>query len=1051
MIKKIGLLFTASLLLGGVVRAEEEPKASTPAPCPVIVMSGTDVSCYGGLPNGSASVSVTGSTNYSISWSTTPTQTISTISNLPVGTYTVVVQDNISGCTATGAYVVGSPDPIQINEVITDVNCFSNTTGGIDISILGGAPGYTYSWSTGATTQDISGVNAGNYSVTVTDANGCTQDESFTITQPAEAMDASAVVYDAECNATATGGIDVDVWGGTPPYTYAWVSGPATQDYMGVVSGTYTLNVTDSRGCSISRDYTVGEPDPLVGTMSFTDVLCSGDATGSATITMNANAGTTPYHFSWQNSTTLFSENSNSLTNIVADDYQVTVTDDNGCQFVNTVTVSEPTELSGSTSAVNVSCFGGNDGSINLNIAGGTLPYSYAWTNSLGTSAGNTQNLSNLTAETYTVVVTDGNGCTISFTQEVTQPNLPIASTFEQVDVLCYGNNTGSIDLTVTGGTPPYSYSWTNGQTTEDIANLIANNYGYTVTDDNGCTHGGSVTITQPAAPLTVTNVITDVNCYGESNGGIDLTVTGGTAPYYFQWSNSSYQLSNTNEDLVDYPADSYSYIVTDDNGCVEFDTLTVSEPPLLTADVVGVNILCHGGNNGSIDLTVGGGVMPYAYLWNNGAVTEDISGLYAGYYEVVVTDDHGCTVMDSITLTEPADSLNYTYSIKDVLCKDGTDGEIDIDVTGGTMPYEYLWSSGDTLSEIENLTAGYYTFLVTDFNGCLLSDSLYVAEPDAVTLNEVITPVTCKGLSDGIIDISPIGGTPPYAYTWYNSTFALSAQTEDLVDFPADVYQLEIVDSNNCFYEMFLEIVEPDSLLIDYTYTVVSCQGGTDGTILVDITGGNPGYTTTWSNGATTEDLINIPADTYTLNVVDTKGCEDSITVDIAQPDSILIDFTHEQISCIDNYDGSAFAYPTGGNGGYYYAWDNGTTTFDNHGLSNQWYTVTVTDVLGCLGMDSVFITKDDIGCIDPVTAFTPNGDYYNDQWVIDNMELYPNAHLQIFNKWGNLVHEQNGIYEAWDGTMNEKPLPSEVYYWIINVNHPEREILKGNITIVR
>jgi hypothetical protein len=335
---------------------------------------------------------------------------------------------------------------------------------------------------------------------------------------------------------------------------------------------------------------------------------------------------------------------------------------------------------------------------------------------------------------------------------------------------------------------------------------------------------------------------------------------------------------------LINYPADWYRFEVTDANGCFVVDTLTIAEPPLLVATVTGVDILCYGGNNGSVDLTVTGGTMPYAYLWNTGDVTEDINNLFAGYYEVTVTDDHGCTAMDSITLTQPQDTLSYTYEIDDVLCKDGTDGEIEIDLAGGTFPYFYAWSNGDTLAHIMNLTAGWYEFVVTDNNGCILTDSLYVDEPDAVTLNEVITPVTCKGLSDGIIDISPVGGTLPYSYTWFNSQFALSAQTEDLVNWPADVYQLEIIDSNGCFYEMFLEIVEPDSLIIDYTYNVVSCSGGTDGNILVDITGGNPGYTTTWSNGATTEDLLSVPADIYQLTVVDTKGCTDSIIVDIAQ-----------------------------------------------------------------------------------------------------------------------------------------------------------------------
>lgn len=1045
MIRKISLSFSFILLLGGVLFAKNDGPSIN---CPLIIMSGSNVNCYG-YSNGSAQVAISGGTgSYTVNWSSGQSG-VTSIAGLPVGTYTVTVKDNGSGCTAVGAYVVGSPDPISVTEVVTNVSCFMVPTGGVNITVLGGTAPYSYNWSNGSTSQDISGVNAGTYNVTITDSKGCTFNKIYTIVQPLKALAANAVVSNATCAGSSTGAIDVNVWGGTPSYVYSWTSGQSTQDVSGLTAGNYSLTVSDFKGCSMVLPFNITQPAALTGTMSASAVLCFGQPTGNVSI--SPNGGTTPYSYSWQNSTTLFSENSPNLMGIIADNYQVTITDNNGCQFVNTATVTQPALLTASTTATNVQCFGGSDGSVTLTVGGGTLPYAYSWTNGLGNPVSTGQSLANVTADVYTCVITDGNLCTLTISQEVTQPSLPISAVPTVVDVLCFGNNTGAINLEVGGGTPPYIYSWTSGQTTEDIINLFSGNYGYTITDINNCSFSGAVVVIQPAQPLTVTSVITDVNCFGETNGIIDLTVTGGTAPYFYEWANSQYLLSNTNQDLINYPADSYRFQVTDFNACEVIDTLIIAEPTELQTTVVGVDILCNGGNNGSVDLSVVGGVLPYAYLWNNGAVTEDINTLIAGFYEVTVTDDHGCVIVDNIVLTEPSDSLGFTYTVFDVLCKDGSNGEIDLNITGGTVPYGYTWSSGDTVANIENLTAGYYTFLITDYNNCLISDSIYVDEPDAVTLNELITPVTCFGLSDGSIDISPIGGIAPYSFTWFNSSFALSAQTEDLVDYVADVYQLEIIDSNGCFYEMFLEIEEPDLLVIEYTYNVVSCQGGSDANIFVDISGGNPGYTTTWSNGATTEDLLNIPSNTYQLVVVDVKGCADSILTNIAQPDSILIDFEHDKVSCIDNYDGIAYAYPNGGNGGYFYDWSNGTTTFDNPELSSQYYWLTVTDILGCVGTDSVFITKDNIGCVDPVNAFSPNGDYYNDLWIIDNMELYPNSEIQIFNKWGNLIHNQSGLYEPWDGRIKGTAAPSEVYYWIINLNQEDREVLKGNITIVR
>lgn len=1042
-----------ALIFAGFTFGSESTEATPPA-CPTIIMSGSNATCYG-TANGSATVTVItgGSGNYTYTWSNgtvTSGGTTSTINSLAVGTYTVNVRDNGSGCTVLGAFVVSSPDPISITGTTTNVNCFNGSSGAIDISVIGGTGPYSYSWSNGATTQDLTGIPAGTYTVTVNAPNAsCNAQRTYTITQPIEALSATGDITDVNCFGNNTGAVNLTVWGGTPPYAFLWDGGQTTEDVGNLNAGLIGVQITDSKGCQLNLSFDVDQPNPLGAVASSTDVLCFGESTGSVSVTVSE--GTAPYSFSWQNSVTLFAQNSSSIFNVPADSYLVTVTDNNGCQTTATVDVNEPPLLTSSAIVTNVSCHGGSDGQIDVTTTGGTLPYNFVWENSVPTVVGNTEDLLNVVAEVYTLSITDFNGCFLELTREVTQPLTPVDVVAVVNDVLCFGENTGSIDLTVSGGTAPYTYSWSSGQSTEDISNLLAGSYSFNVLDANNCPFNGTETVGQPAAPLTVTNVVNDVSCFGGSDGSIDLTVTGGTAPYTYEWSNSDFELSVVSQDLNNYPAEDYRYEVTDANGCKAIDTLTIAEPTLLESSVTGVNILCHGGNNGSVDLTVWGGSTPYIYLWNNGAVTEDINTLIAGYYEVLVTDDHGCTTMSSITLTEPMDSLSFTYSVSHVLCNDGTDGSIEIEVAGGTPNYNYDWSNGGVDPQIQDLTAGWYEFLVTDANGCTIGDSIEVTQPDALTLNEVITAVSCNGMGDGSIDISPVGGTTPYDFTWFNSDYALSTQTEDLIDFPADIYQVEIVDSNDCFYEMFFEITQPDSLKVTYTVEVVSCFGESDGNIYVDITGGNPGYTTTWSNGATTQDLLNVPFGVYELDVVDTQGCMDSITVEIIQPDSLIIDFTHEPISCIDQYDGIAYATPSGGNGGYYYQWSNGSMSSMADSLNNEFYYLTVTDVLGCTAYDSVFITRDESGCIDPVNAFTPNGDVYNDTWVIDNMYLYPDAEVQIFNKWGNLIHYQKGEYEPWDGVIKGQPAPSEVYYWIINLNKEGREVLKGNISIVR
>ena len=1048
MIKKWSLTLVASLFLVGSLFANKDNAAA----CPSIAMSGTDVDCYG-YSNGSASVSISnGSGSYSITWSNTATS--STINGLIAGTYTVNVQDLVSGCTVVGAFVVGSPDPISITEVITDVNCFGTNTGSITLTTVGGTASYAYDWRNSGnvnvgSSQNLTGVPAGIYTVNITDSKNCTFSRSFTITQPIEALNGSVVVTNADCFGSATGGINADVWGGTPPYAYSWSSGQLSQDITGVTAGPYTLTITDAKGCTFVLSDNITEPPVLGGTISSTAVLCNGDATGS--VSFAPTGGSAPYSYIWQSATTLYSTTSNTLNNVPAGNYSLTVTDANGCQYTTSTTVTEPSELIGSAVVTNVNCFAGSDGAINLTVSGGSVPYTYVWVNGMGANVGSSQDLANITADNYTVTVTDLNLCTLVISEVVTQPNSPISVTNTTTDVLCYGDLTGAIDLTVLGGTSPFTFAWSSGQVSEDISGIPSGVYGYTITDANNCSISGSVTVNQPLAPLSVTYVITEVNCFGESNGGIDISVTGGTTSYSYEWANSTFLLSETGQDLVNYPADTYNYSVTDANGCNVKDTLDILEPTQLQVALVGTNILCKGGNNGAIDLTVTGGVLNYTYLWSNGSLVEDPNLLVAGTYGVLVTDNNNCTITDTIILTEPLDSLRYTYSVLDVKCNDGTDGELDIDITGGTLPYNYDWSNGDTLAIAQNLTAGFYTFIVTDNNGCIITDSLFVDQPDAVTLSEVITPVTCFGFYDGVIDISPTGGTVPYNYTWYNSVFALSAQTEDLVDFPADTYQLEIIDSNGCFYEMFLLIDQPEIINIDYVFDLVSCKDGIDGNIDVTVTGGNSGPIFAWSNGAATEDLLNIPSDIYELIYTDSKGCQDSIEVDISEQDSVRIEFEVVEISCNDQADGIAIAYPDGGNGGYLYLWSNPETSNTNTGLSNEWYSITVTDILGCTGSDSIFIPRSSSDCVFPVNTFTPNGDSYNDTWFIENLNLYPDMKMQVFNKWGNLVHKQEGEYYPWDGTFNGIKLPAETYYYILNLNQENRNPLKGNITIVR
>ncbi|NDB34938.1 MAG: hypothetical protein EB023_06250, partial [Flavobacteriia bacterium] len=325
----------------------------------------------------------------------------------------------------------------------------------------------------------------------------------------------------------------------------------------------------------------------------------------------------------------------------------------------------------------NVSCFGGNNGSVNLTPSFGTPPYSYAWSNGAVS-----QDLNNLFAGVYTVVVTDANGCTASITAQVTQPANALTSTLQFTNVTCHNGASGTATAGALGGTPPYAYSWSNGQSTSFVDSMVAGLYAVVVSDFNGCssTQAFAITINQPPSAIALNVLITDNLCFGYATGAIDLTSFGGSAPYQYQWNNGS-----TSQDLQNLFAGTYTVAVIDHNGCLITDTFTVNQPPqsAVVTPVIG-NVSCFGGNNGSVQITVTGPNPPFSYAWSNGAITEDIFNLVPGSYTNTITDAVGCVTSYTANVTQPAAPLSMVSVDTNVLCFAQNTGSIDLSVFGG-------------------------------------------------------------------------------------------------------------------------------------------------------------------------------------------------------------------------------------------------------------------------------------------------------------------------------------------------------------------------------
>ena len=562
-------------------------------------------------------------------------------------------------------------------------------------------------------------------SVQITDACGrkTTNNKIVTIVC---SLTATAAATNPACSG-GTGSIALTVSGGTTPYSFNWNNGTTTGSGSGTTisalsAATYAITVTAANGCTNTTSATITAPTPLsIATPTVTNVLCKGSSTGA--ITISPIGGTSPYTFNWGSGVT-----TQNRSGLAADTYTVTVTDANSCTATTSATVTEPTTLTASTTQTNNACFGASTGSITLTPSGGTSPYTFNWGGGI-----TTQNRSALAAGTYTVTVTDANSCTKTATATITQPAAGMTLSTNVTNISC-GSGTGSIALTINGGTSPYTFNWGGGITTQNRLGLAAGTYTVTVTDANSCTATNSATVSATTG-LTFTPSVTNVNCFGTSTGAINLTASSGNTPYTFNWDGGV-----TTQNRTAIAAGTYNVTVTDAGGCTGTTSATVTQPAsALNATASATNVACNGGATGAITLTPSGGTSPYTYDWGGGITTQNRTALAAGNYSVTVTDAKGCTQTISQTITQPS-ALALSVSKTDVSCTGGTDGAITLTVTGGTTAYSYNWGGGITTQNRSGLSAGTYSVTVTDANGCTASVSTTLVALKSVPSNPSIT-----------------------------------------------------------------------------------------------------------------------------------------------------------------------------------------------------------------------------------------------------------------------------------------------------------------------
>ncbi|PCH66723.1 MAG: hypothetical protein COC01_07350, partial [Bacteroidetes bacterium] len=1010
----------------------------------------SDVSCNGGC-DGSVDITPSGGTPaYTYSW--TNNATSQDISSICQGTYTVTVTDN-NGCKEVASAIINEPTALSVSLAKSDVSCDGGTDGDATATPSGGTGPYTYSWNNNQTTQTASNLGAGSHCVTVTDAKGCKVNSCITITEPTALTITSLIGTDASCSGSCDGSADLTVSGGTPSYTYDWTNSATSQDLIGLCTGTYTVTVTDTKGCKTGSNVVISEPSGLTISVIGTNASCAGLCDGASDV--SPSGGTGPYTYKWSNGAT-----TQATQSLCAGVYNVTVFDNNGCKLGDNVTITEPETLKVvSIIGTNLMCKGDGSGAIDLTASGGTQPYTYFWSggNAVGAT---TEDVSGLGADNHAVVVTDDNGCQVASNKTLTEPN-GMTLTLTGTNLSCFQNGSGAIDLTVSGGTAPFTYSWSNSSTTQNISSLDTGKYVIVVTDDNSCSTADSLNLIQPNE-LTSSVTGTNVLCKDGATGAADLTVTGGTGPYTYSWSPNG----ETTEDIGSLVDDTYTVQIMDNNGCITFDQIVITEPTQLTMSFTQTNVSCFGGTDGAIDVTVAGGTQPYTYAWSPAGTTEDLTSIILGSYSVEVTDANGCKVSDNMTITQPVE-ISITTDSTDALCKGSSDGTASAVAANGTAPYQYSWSNGASGQNANNLTAGAYCVTVTDDNGCQAVKCVVVNEPELLvsTISNVVN-ASCNGYADGSMDLTVSGGIKPYSYDWNPDT------TQNLSGKPAAIYTVIVTDANGCTSTATDTITEPIALVVIRILSERTCKGFNDGSLQAQVVGGTLPYDYIWSTGATGDSILSdLYSGTYTVTAKDKNGCVAIRTGTVDEFPGV------EAIIDVSSYEESILApvfyfadssNPRGDIEGWEWDFGDGTTDIVQHPgkkvysteiEDTGYYDVTLIVVNQFECKDTAVITirvKPESAIFIP-NAFTPgDNNGLNDTWGVKSQGL-KEFKLYVYNRWGEMIFKTEDPNELWNGRRNNdtgmEMSPDGVYPYVIFARDHEGKAFRkfGHVTLLK
>ncbi|RME94206.1 MAG: hypothetical protein D6772_14985, partial [Bacteroidetes bacterium] len=841
--------------------------------------------------------------------------------------------EDAAGCQISDTVRITTTNSIDSLRVsTTNVTTCTGTDGSIKLVPLNGLPPFAYQWEdeTGNTGQGMGFVDTvrinnlpqNSYRITLTDSSptGCpVRLRNIRVQGPGFQL-SDTRIEPPSCAGADDGALRLDVSGNVGSLSFTWSDGQQTQDAINLVAGTYSVTITNGT-CTTVESYELHEPDSLRLVPIFTEPSCAASNDGSLELTIFG--GTPNYAIVWSNGSMLPQR-----TNLMAGSYPVAITDQNGCELLDTLSLAAPDPLVLMVDTLRpISCAGAADALLRLAGSGGTLPYAYQWAD------GSTAALRfPLDAGAYPLTITDGQACASLDTLLLSEPEPLDLSVINVVQPICNGDLTGQIELLASGGTPPYTFTWNDGLLSMQSlrSNLGVGSYTVMLTDARGCKSPTLEVALLPQSDLRVTAALTSPGCVGLSDGRISLTVDG-QMPFDFLWSTG-----DTGAVLNNLPVGDYGLTVTDARGCATDTVLQLTAPQVFDIDSRVVQPSCFGVNDGIIDQSfVSSGTAPIQFFWNNNTQHVDQFFLAPGDYQYTVTDAIGCTlVSDTFRLTYPEPLVFEVLEQGGIQCAGDTSGYFVTQASGGTMPYSYTWpGTGRSGSSIYELGAGVHRLLVTDLRGCALDTTLRLAAPQPLSVAvDLEVGNVCNANEPDVLSATVSGGQAPYQYHWNTG-----AQSASLLDpLPGD-YLVTITDANTCVTTSATVKVQgkvPPLVLDSFRVEQVSCFAGNDAALSAFTSGGSGQlryhFTPTYIE-ETAADSLRVEGiafdNSYSVTVTDlVTGCEvvGGPVVGI-QPDPLVI--TRDSflpVNCFGGSDGAVFVGVSGGTPPYNYQWTN-------------------------------------------------------------------------------------------------------------------------------